>query len=133
MFRFKQLIRKAGNKIRSGAGESLSEVLIALLISALGLTMLAVMITSSGRILARSQENFRTYAGAENELSQQAEEISSDAVASGAGICYVYEVSQGTANKTTLRDGASADGGIEVRYYIYEPRNGKYVISYKAD
>ena len=133
MFRLKQLLRKTDNKLHSKAGESISEVLIALLISALGLAMLAVMITSSGKILATSQKNFRTYADAENELSTQAEVISCDAVVSGAGITYVYEDVAGAAGRIALTDNASANDGINVRYYVFEPMTGKYVISYKAD
>ena len=48
-------------KLKSRAGETISEVLIALLISSLGLVMLAAMITASARTITKSREVLETY------------------------------------------------------------------------
>lgn len=48
-------------KLKSRAGETISEVLIALLISSLGLVMLAAMITASARTIGKSRETLEAY------------------------------------------------------------------------
>ena len=53
-------------KLKSNAGETLAEVLIALLISSLAILMLAGMISSSSGIILRSEAAMKAYtAGAE--------------------------------------------------------------------
>ena len=125
---FKRSIEKLKNKLRSRAGESIGEVLVSLLIAALGLTMLALMITSSGKLLETSKTNFGTYAEAENALSEKPDAYSGTAVTTGSGIASFYNSSD---SQILLTDGAS--GSINVDYFVYEPRSGKYVVSYKAD
>ena len=61
-------MNKMMQKLRSRAGESISEVLIAMLVSALGLAMLAGVITTSTRIITKSRETVKTYTQAENAL-----------------------------------------------------------------
>ena len=48
-------------KLKNRAGETISEVLIALLISSLGLVMLASLITASSRTIGRSREALEAY------------------------------------------------------------------------
>lgn len=48
-------------KLKSRAGESLAEVLIALLVAALGVTMLASMITSSFNMITGSRSKLESY------------------------------------------------------------------------
>ena len=48
-------------KLKSTAGESLAEVLIALLISALALVMLAEMINASANMIMRSRKTMEDY------------------------------------------------------------------------
>ena len=50
-------------KLRSKKGESIGEVLVALLISSLGLTLLAGMITSAKSVLDRSKTKMDSYNG----------------------------------------------------------------------
>lgn len=55
-------IKKAAEKkICSNAGDSIAEVLIALLIAALALVMLASMITASANMITRSKTYMNTY------------------------------------------------------------------------
>ena len=66
-----KLIRKIQSRLRSRRGDSLGEVLIALLIVTLALVSLAAMISSTtGRILDSSKQTER-YMQAENVLAAQ--------------------------------------------------------------
>lgn len=53
--------KPVNNKLRSRAGESISETLVALLISALALVMLAGAIGASSRIVTRSRTQLKKY------------------------------------------------------------------------
>ena len=48
-------------KLNSGKGETITETLVALLISALGLVMLAAAISSAGSVITRSREKLDAY------------------------------------------------------------------------
>lgn len=64
-----KLLKNIRNKIKNNNGESISEVLVALLISTLGLVMLATMITTSTKIITRSEESMKQFVDAENALA----------------------------------------------------------------
>ena len=55
------------NKIKSQAGETIAEVLVALLISALALVMLAAMISSTYSIVRRGENKMNEYYEVNNE------------------------------------------------------------------
>lgn len=55
-------------KLKSQGGESLGETLIALLISILGITLLAMMIQTSSNLIRKGSEQFESYITKENEL-----------------------------------------------------------------
>jgi len=57
----KEMKTKIVNKLGSRSGESISETLVALLISALALVMLAGVIASSARIVTKSRDSMKTY------------------------------------------------------------------------
>ncbi len=57
-YRLKTALKK---KIGSQAGDSIAEVLVALLISSLALVMLASMITSSSKIITASKTKMQDY------------------------------------------------------------------------
>ena len=61
----RKLVRK---RLVSRAGESLAEVLVALMISALGLMMLAGMISSSSSLVMKSKDTMRDYIAAEADM-----------------------------------------------------------------
>ena len=67
----KRLKKKLTAKLKGNAGESLGEVLIALLIAALALVMLASVIDTSARIITRSKATMKDYYDASDELVQQ--------------------------------------------------------------
>ena len=88
-------------KLRSGAGETIGEVLVALLISAAALVMLAAMVASSARMTEQSEARLSAYYAENVRLDQQT----------------------GTSETVTvtIRDGAAAlrlsDGTLQVKVY----------------
>ena len=70
------------HKLRSNAGESIGETLVALLISALALVMLAGAISSTANMITTSDTKMGEYYDGDDVLVQQA----SDAVASSVKI-----------------------------------------------
>ena len=68
------------NKLRSRSGETITETLVALLISALALVMLAGVIASSSRIVTRSRAKIQEYYSACNEMAELNEKTGTGAV-----------------------------------------------------
>ena len=66
-------MKKLESKLKSSRGESLGETLVALLIAALALTMLASVISSTGRILQKSQSKLEEYYQENDKLAAQEE------------------------------------------------------------
>ena len=60
-------------KIKSQAGETIAEVLVALLISSVALVMLAGMIASTTNLVTRSKSNMEAYYAANEKLEKQNE------------------------------------------------------------
>lgn len=65
----KRLRENLSKKLKGNAGESLAEVLIALLIAALALTMLASVISSAARMINQSKETMANYYLANDALT----------------------------------------------------------------
>ncbi len=112
----KRLAERIRKKLKGNAGESLAEVLIALLIAALALTMLASVITSTSRMLTRSKEKMQKY---------------DQANAAVAGM-------NGAETSTTtfsLNEGAVVldPTRTTVTYYVNAEASGTEVVSYKLD
>ena len=61
MKRLKTLLSSIGKKLKSRGGESLTEVLVSVLISAVALTMLASMISASTGMVKQSREKLDDY------------------------------------------------------------------------
>ena len=62
------MMKKIAQKLKNKGGESISEVLVALLISSLALVMLASMIGTTTRLVTRSKDTMREYYQAANIL-----------------------------------------------------------------
>ena len=71
--------KRTMKKLRSCAGESIGETLIALLIAALALLMLAGAVSSASRIVTRNKAAMEDYYGTTNARSQKAIKASWDA------------------------------------------------------
>ena len=65
------LKKKILKKIKNNSGETITEVLVALLISVLSLTLLAGMIAASVSMTDKSRKNITEYYSAENALEQK--------------------------------------------------------------
>lgn len=59
-------------KLKSISGESISEALIALLVAALGITMLAGAILTSGHIILNTEKSLRSYYSADGNMLTRA-------------------------------------------------------------
>lgn len=68
-----QLRKRMSRKLRSNAGESIGETLVALLISALALVMLAGAISSTANMITTSDAKMGEYYDGDDILVQQAE------------------------------------------------------------
>ena len=64
----RQRTHNAKKRLRNNAGESIAEVLIALLISSLALMILAGMITSTANMITKSKKVYGDYIAAEASL-----------------------------------------------------------------
>jgi len=113
-------MKRIRKKLNSARGESIAEVLVALLISALGLALLAVMITSSVRIIERGRKAVADYVVQENALVER----SGSSELTGS-----FVLTDGTgARKLTDSD---LNASTNVVYYVNDVINGKPVISYR--
>lgn len=99
----KKVIVSAAKKIRSERGESLAEVLFAMLFSALALVLLASMITASTRIISASRDRMNSY-------------YAQNAALSGQSIGGDENVTTGTANVAISEDLLSQDESVTVSY-----------------
>ncbi len=108
--------RRTRKKLKSPAGETLTETLVALLIAALALTMLAGAIASSFGVIQRGREKLDQYYTA-NEAADGVVKMSGD----------------GTAGKVTLTDAENqlSHGDINVSYYTNDKFNNMPVVAYK--
>ncbi|MBQ2641724.1 MAG: hypothetical protein IJG52_00195 [Lachnospiraceae bacterium] len=101
-------------RLRSRAGETIAETLVALLISSIGLMMLASMITSSAQLITKSRSVLKEYYAESNQLEEKGE--------SGAGSFDVVLAFPGS----DLQPETAA-----VTYYENAAIGAKPVISYK--
>ena len=101
---------RIGKKLKSRSGESIGEVLVAVLISALALALLAGMVVSASRIVTQSKQALGRYVAAENALTMQSGE--------------------GTSGQVTITDSTGAADSVAVLYYT-ERIGGKDVTSYR--
>ncbi len=73
MKRIRSAACAASRKWKSRSGESITEVLVALLISAVALVMLASMITASSRLITQSKDRMESYYKNSNSLADHGE------------------------------------------------------------
>lgn len=120
-------------KLKSNAGESLGEVLIALLIAALAMTMLASVISSASRILTNSHKAIDEYYEANDVIANQTADPSKTmsikltlkSPGSGQGSYPAGEV---------FLNGGDLSTGLKVQVGLYvndKAGNDKKVVSYK--
>ena len=110
----------ASRKVKSSRGESIAEVLVAMLISVVALTILAGMITSTGNILKRSQAQMNLYNEAAETLVQRTSP-------------------SGTGGTVTMTEGAetwrltgTTPEDVSVSYYVNAQFASTPVVAYAA-
>ena len=108
--------KRMAARLRSRAGETIAETLVALLISSLALLMLAGAITAANRMVTRSRDKLAEYYDADGALA-----LRTDA---GAEMQVVLTEEPGD-------DGSTLDPQTHrVTYYVNAEFNGTEVISY---
>ena len=113
----KGLHRSVIGKIESQGGESIGEVLVALLISSIGLTLLAMMVSSSSRMVERSKSTVHNYIEQSNILEDHSKPGTSGTLSFSCD------------STTKIADNSTAP--IDIEYYTNEVIGNNKVISYK--
>ena len=107
-------------RLRSRAGETIAEVLVSVLIAALGMALLAGMISAASKMITNSRKSTETYVSAENILMTQPDSVGTDApVVLGSDM-------------VTLSQKLSNAGSETVPVNTYTVKNSS-VVSYKVN
>ena len=123
----KRLYSSVIGKIKSQVGESIGEVLVALLISSIGLTLLAMMVSSSSRMVERSKSTVHEYVLQSNALEDQSETGTPGTLSFS---CDLSETDDSGSIKNITDDSSNP---INIKYYINEVIGSQKVISYKKE
>ena len=114
-------------RLRSRSGESLTEVLVAVLISAVALVMLAMMVATASRLIQSSQKNMEEYRNSNQALANQGDTTNVGTVrfqdGNGTGVeiahgvgevsVYYYENSEAFGNNEIVSYRPVKDFGTE--------------------
>ena len=112
------MMRRLFIKMKMDVGESIAEVLVALLISSLGLALLAMMVSSSSRMVQSSKTKVHEYLEASKNLETQSKgEIDGETIS--------------FSGDTTSQITDGSDTKIAVLYFVNDTFNSEKVISYK--
>lgn len=112
-------------KLSRNNGESIAEVLIAVLISSFALVMLATMLTSTMKLVAKSKTKTENYSKEGNKLVEM---DAADKYADGTVAMYLGD--DEFAPKCSLSDDDDASD-IDVEYFLNEESGWHVVVSYK--
>ena len=110
-------------KLKSQLGESIAEVLIALLISSLGMLLLASMIATSARLISKSKDRINQYVEAENNLVEQT---------GGVSGTITINLTDSVGHTIKLTDEIQV-GKISATYYVADSVADRPIISYKKE
>ncbi|MBP5156060.1 MAG: hypothetical protein J6252_05705 [Clostridia bacterium] len=114
----KNALKKAAARMKSKRGETIAEVLAALLVSSLAIVTLAVMISSASSLVNKSRDGMKAYVAGENTV--------------------VGQNGSGTAGSVTVRGSGSEiirltdDVETTIRIEYYENGTNGSVKSYKV-
>lgn len=117
----KKLIKKLRSRLKGTGGESLAEVLVAMLVAALALTMLASVIGTASDMIRMSKTATEAYYDESNKLEQQTAPEDTQLT-----IRVTENVSSHPGVKLTV-----SGGNISVNWYLNDKLSGEDVISYK--
>ena len=119
---------KLKRKLRSRAGESIAEVLVALLIAALAMATLAGMIGATYSMVEKSKTTMKSYVDANNGL------VTQDSGGTDGKATLSITVGEGSTQTSTpvkISEGDADDKTISVVYFSNSQISGKTVISYE--
>jgi Rod binding domain-containing protein len=127
------MMKKLRSRLRSKKGESIAEVLVAVLLSAIGLTMLATMISATSKMVIRSRNLTKEYVEQNNQLVEKAD------TSTRTGSVQVRRVDDDSSVATPIRlyDDPTANEedasyfDIPVKYYVNSRVGNVEVTSYK--
>lgn len=112
-----ELKRTVRNKVSNNAGESLSETLVALLISALALAMLAGAITAASHMVTESRDKLGSYYSAKESVEKR-------------------ETPDGGSQNAQITSGGSAvQNNIPIKTYTIQASDafGKTIVAYEVN
>ena len=115
-------LKNLRRKLNSRKGESIAEVLVALLVSALGIVLLASMIASSVRMIEQSRETVNDYVVEQNKLA--------DGTAPANAPEGTVTLTNEAGRDQELTD-ATKNSGTTVVYYKNEEIGGKPVTGFR--
>lgn len=127
--------KRIAARLKDKKGETLMELLFAMLISSLGMIILAGMIVASTNIIKRGNEVLKSYVTEENKIVAQ--DTASETETGSA----TFKIS-GTARMLTDYDDSDTDyddsdtdsddsNQVSVSYYVNDKIGGKKVVTYK--
>ena len=104
-------------KLRENAGESLTEVLISVLVAALGVTLFLSAYLASGRMLRQGEEQMKSYYDGRNQLEEGEKTLS------GRYVLELQTDETNQAKKSLASDayassGALSTGQYSIRVYV---------------
>jgi len=111
--------KRIAARLKDKKGETLMELLFAMLISSLGMIILAGMIVASTNIIKRGNEVLKSYVTEENKIVAQDTEDETGSATFKIG---------GTERKLTDYDNSDQ---VSVSYYENNKIGGKKVVTYK--
>lgn len=124
------MMKKMKSRLRSKKGESIAEVLVAVLLSAIGLTMLATMISATSKMVIRSRNLTKEYVEQNNQLVEK-----KDGTPTRTGSVQVRRVDSTSPDGTPIKlygvPTANEDYSIPVKYYVNSRVGNVEVTSYK--
>ncbi len=102
---------KLKKKLRSRAGESLAETLVALLIAAVALVMLAGAVTTATGVITKSQNKLDAYYGAAESMTNRT---------SGTSLTDGITITDGTSKNVTITYYSNSEfTATQVVTYVY--------------
>lgn len=109
--------RDIAHRIKSGKGETLTEVLVSMVIGALAILMMTMAISTSSNMVADSRKTMDTYYAKDNAVS--------NSEATGAGI------NELEGKTVTLKEGEMAVLSGKVDYRIVKQFNDEEIVTYE--
>lgn len=121
------MLKRLRSRLRNNRGESLTEVLVAVLISSIALLMLASMVGTTQDLVRRSKEATQNYVSASNLLVEKGGD--DDDQEEGDVQFSVILIDGGNATDVKLTD--DSDPTMKVLYYVNDEIGIVPVTSYK--